>query len=84
MSRKLIANNYLIAGNIENVITNKIKRAQYTFTYKSKRVNYYLVEGKMLTVKEFNLLFPIDVLPKYTKGLNSDRSHAWINGEKSY
>ena len=48
MSRKLIASNYLIAGNIENVITNKIKRAQYTFTYKSKRVNYYLVEGKML------------------------------------
>lgn len=75
---------YIKVGNIHEIVRNKRERCNYVFTYEATGENYYVVGDKKLTIDEFHKMFPIDIKPPVNKGLNSDRTKNWINGEKSY
>lgn len=83
MSKRKLAG-ILLVGNLKQVMENRIKRGKYIFTYESNGTNYYTVDGKKISVKEFNAMFPVDFKPPIRKGKNSDPTKNWMHGEKSY
>lgn len=70
--------NSYITNNIPEVMKNRIERSKHTFRYNSDGSNYYIVDGKHLSVKEFDEMFPVEI--KYTnrKGNNPDGTNNWI------
>lgn len=74
----------ILVGNIRQVLNNRNKRLKYTFTYLPNGENYYMVDGKKVSVKEFNEMFPIEFKPLMQKGANYDRTKNWLHGDKSY
>lgn len=49
-------------GSVSAYVKNKEARNKYTFTIDSNGESYYMVDGKKLSEKEFNAMFPIGLI----------------------
>lgn len=83
MNRKELEKKYLKNCNVSEVLSNKEKRSAYTFRV-SPIASGYLVNGKLISEKEFDAMFPITLKPARTKGANFDKTKNWLFGERSY
>ena len=68
---------------------NKSMHHNTPFTITRKGVGFYKLNGRLVSMKEFNRIYPIDTIPKIenrstSKGFNVCKKQAWINGNKSY
>lgn len=75
---------YIIAGNISEVLKNKRERSNYTFCFSPSGFSGYLVNGKIVSEKDFENLFPVVLKPKSLKGKNYDKTKNWMFNEQSY
>lgn len=84
MTKSNRSKKFLLVGNVRQVLLNRKKRLQYTFTYLPNGSKFYNVDGVKMDVKEFNDKFPVDFKPPLGKGANYDRTKNWVYGDKSY
>jgi hypothetical protein len=75
---------FLIVENIQEVVSNKMKRNQYTFRIEPTGESYFIVDGRKVSEEYFNQMFPIELRPYRPKGANSDRRNNWMHGDKCY
>jgi hypothetical protein len=71
-------------GNIQEVMENKLKRCKFSFRYNPDGTCYYEMGEYRLSVEEFENKYPIEILPLFRKGENSDRTKNWLYNKKSY
>lgn len=71
-------------GNIQEVIKNKYRRSLFLFRYNPDGTCYYELGGIRLTIEQFEERYPIELIPFFNKGENSDRTKNWIYNKKSY
>jgi hypothetical protein len=71
-------------GNIQEVMQNKLKRNKYLFRYNPDGSHYYELGEYQLSVEDFESKYPIEIMPLYRKGENSDKTKNWMYNKKSY
>ena len=75
---------YIIPGNVSEVLKNKRERANYTFSFHANGESGYLVNGELISEKQFDALLPVILRPKSLKGKNYDKTKNWMFNEQSY
>jgi len=75
---------YIIPGNISEVLKNKRERSNYTFCFNPSGFSGYLVNGEIVSEKDFDNMFPVLLKPKALKGKNYDKTKNWMFNEQSY
>ena len=71
-------------GNIQEVLKNKYERNKYLFSYNPNGNCYYELGEYKLTVEQFESKYPIEIMPLFIKGENSDKTKNWLYNKKSY
>jgi hypothetical protein len=61
--------------NITEVIDNKRERLKATYVIDKDGNCYYLYCGNQLREKDFERMFPVDIINNNPKGLNADTTH---------
>ena len=61
--------------NIGEVILNKSERSKATFVIDSEGESYYLYCGMRLREKDFESMYPVEIIASNPKGLNKDGTH---------
>ena len=61
--------------NIAEVITNKSERSKATYIIYPEGESGYLYEGMMLREKDFENMYPVEIISSNPKGLNADTTH---------
>lgn len=83
MPTKLRPLNAIKIGNATQHVKNLLIR-RYTPYRITPEGEYYLLDGELIPVKDFNKMYPLDLLPIQRKGCNSDRTKNWIHGQQSF
>lgn len=71
-------------GNIQEVLKNKNQRNKYLFRFNPDGTCYYELGEYKLTAEEFESKYPIEIMPLFRKGENSDKTKNWLYNKKSY
>jgi hypothetical protein len=71
-------------GNIQEVMRNKLKRSYFSFRYNPDGTCYYQLGDHKFTIEDFEKRYPIELMPSFKKGENSDRTKNWMYNKKSY
>lgn len=83
MARTKGEKRYILNANVCEVMKMKQERAKFTFRITPEGTGY-LVDGKLISEKEFDAMYPTQLKPSMKKGRNSDRTKNWMFDEKSY
>jgi hypothetical protein len=76
--------NAIKVDNIQEVVANRNIVKTTPFVYKSTGESYYLLDGKKVSIEDFESMFPLDLKPVAPKGANYDKTKNWVFGDKSY
>ncbi len=61
--------------NISEVITNKTERSKATYIIDKEGEPYYFYCGMRLREKDFEQMYPVEIINTNPKGLNKDGTH---------
>jgi len=61
--------------NINEVISNRTERCKATFVIDEEGESYYLYCGMRLREKDFEQMYPVEIISSNPKGVNVDGTH---------